>query len=359
VDSHSAIRDQNNMRIKKNWTKDATGSFHSYLPRGCQICRMGAAMVLFVTGVCPRGCFYCPVSVARRGRELMLANERQIKQLEDILNEARSMDALGTGITGGEPLLKPQLVMQCIALIKRERGEDHHVHLYTGLVPGRSLMEDLKEAGLDEIRFHPREHQDQEELYRLLRAARSLDLEAGVEMPALVYSPEVVEAVKRADAFLNLNELEFSETNQQALLARGFRSREDSSGVVGSEEVARSFMVEGLKVHYCSSTFKDAVQLRERLKRRAGIVRRPFDLTTEDGTLIYGTVDGPDRAALLSALSRLEVPPEMYLEAEDRVEIASWILEEIAEELRAIGCQMALVERYPIDDGLVVERIPL
>ncbi|NYT01434.1 MAG: 4Fe-4S cluster-binding domain-containing protein [Methanosarcinales archaeon] len=347
------------MKSTTGWNADFTGSFHNYLSRGCQICRTGASMVLFVTGLCPRDCAYCPLSRDRKDQDIMLANEQPVRILQDMLEEAGAMDALGTGITGGEPLLKAPLVMECIALIKRERGYDHHIHLYTGSAPGQALLADLKEAGLDEIRFHPREQPDGKELYRLLKEARSLGLEAGVEMPALAFMPEVVEAVRRADAFLNLNELEFSETNQQALRARGFRAKEDSCGVLGSEEVARRYMIDGLKVHYCSSTFKDAVQLRERLKRRARIVGRPFDLATEDGTLIYGTIHSPDQAATLDALAALEVPPEMYFASGDEVEIAGWILEDIVEELRDLGCRMALVERYPMEGGLVVERIPL
>ncbi|TRZ68916.1 MAG: 4Fe-4S cluster-binding domain-containing protein [Methanothrix sp.] len=344
------------------WTTDFTASFHNYLSRGCRICHQGASLVLFVTGHCKRGCFYCPLSAARRGKDHIFANERRVEGVEDILDEAHAIGALGTGITGGEPLLELDLVVRYLKSLKKEFGEEHHVHLYTGSLPGSSVMNKLRQAGLDEIRFHPpvsdwaRPHR----LVDTLKDAKSMGLAAGVEIPALEPAPLVVEAVKRADAFLNLNELEFSETNRLGLEEQGFISKGFDCGAIGCEEMAREhFMIDGLRVHYCSSRFKDAVQLRERLKRRAERTSRPFDLPTADGTLIYGTVTCDDLGLALNMLKNLGVPPEMYSLTDDRLEIAGWILESISEDMKATGSILALEERYPIEGGPVVERIPL
>jgi len=352
------------------WESDFTGSFSSYLSPGCQICRQGASLVLFVTGICERDCFYCPLSTERHDRDVVYANERRVGSDLDIIEEAKAIGALGTGITGGEPLLKRNLVQRSIRSLKREFGEDHHIHLYTGARPGPSSLRKLAEAGLDEIRFHPPTSEWSETgwLGEALQNAKSAGLLAGVEIPAIGPAPGVVEAVLKNDAFLNLNELEFSETNQSALLALGFKSQDYGCGAVGSESVALDhFLVEGLKVHYCTSAFKDAVQLRERLKRRAERTARPFDLPTEDGTLIYGVIEAVDRAGagglgLTSAVERLAglgVPEEMYTLAEGRIEIAGWILEDIVSDLDGTECDLALEERYPIEGGPVVERIPL
>ncbi len=343
------------------WKSDRVGSDYSFLPRGCRICRRGAGLVLFVTSECGRSCPYCPLSEERRSRDVVFADERPVHAIEEILEEARSIGALGTGITGGEPLLKLDFVLKCIATLKREFGKKHHIHLYTGLLPGREVLRRLKEAGLDEIRFHPPETDwgAAPGLKEALLEAKALGLEAGVEIPALASAPGVVEAVRSADAFLNVNELEFTETNFAALRARGFLPQDLGAGAVGSEDIAREhFLVEGFKVHYCPSRFKDSVQLRERLKRRAARVARPFDCPTEDGTIIHGIIQG-DLDQALRLLKRLEVPLEMYCLGEGQIDIAAPILEDLSKELKSIDCIISVIERFPLEDGLVVERIPL
>ncbi len=344
------------------WTSDFTGSFHNYLSPGCRICHQGASLVLFVTGLCDRTCFYCPLSEARKGKDLVFANEQKVKGIEGILEEGRAIGALGTGITGGEPLLKKDFVVECMKALKREFGEDHHIHLYTGSRPGPSTLKALRRAGLDEIRIHPplEDWNDLRWLGPVLAEAKHQGLEAGVEIPALGPAPGIRSAIQKTGAFLNLNELEFSETNQKALKEIGFEAKDLSCGAIGSEETAREhFMNSELKVHYCSSKFKDAIQLRERLKRRADRTSRPFDTPTEDGTIIYGTITPSDLNIALEMLNRLGVPPEMYLICGKKVEIAGWILEDISEKLKKVGCELALVERYPLNNGFVVEVIPL
>jgi pyruvate formate-lyase activating enzyme-like uncharacterized protein len=343
------------------WLTDFTGSFHNYLSKGCQICRTGAGLVLFVTGRCDRNCFYCPLSADRKNVDVVYADEKPVERIEDILEEARFIGALGTGITGGEPLLKLDYVKDCISALKQEFGPEHHIHLYTGIIPDGKTLKELAEAGLDEIRLHPPLDgwSNPNGLKEALSEAISLGMEAGVEIPALTPAPEIVEAVKSTGAFLNLNELEFSETNANRLRNLGFQPQEIHCGALGSEEIARRhFMDEDTKVHFCTSRFKDAVQLRERLKRRSQRVARPFDFPTEDGTLIHGVIEGDlDRAQ--RALEDLGVPREMYSSTVDGIDISAPILEDISKELKGIGLNISIVERYPLEGGLVVERIPL
>lgn len=348
-------------RSMEKWQKDSVGSIYNYLSPGCEICRQGAGLVLFVTGKCGRNCFYCPLSEERRGSEAVFADETPVSDIADIIKEAEAIDALGTGITGGEPLYRLDYVIKCIRAIKAARGQDHHIHLYTGLFPGREVLQSLKDAGLDEIRFHPPldDWPNPQKLKEALSLAKSIGLLAGVEIPALQPAQAIIEAVKETDAFLNINELEFSETNYSGLSQRGYSPVELGAAADGSENIAKvHFIREDIKVHYCPSNFKDAVQLRERLLRRAKRTARPFDYVSEEGTIIHGVIKG-DLQAAASILRDLSVPEDMYSCLKDEIDIAAAILEDITEELKAINCRLCIIERYPIERGLVVERIPL
>jgi hypothetical protein len=343
------------------WQEDSQGSIYNYLSPGCRICRQGAGLVLFVTGKCERSCFYCPLSEERRGRELVFADEMPVQEMADILMEALAIDAQGTGITGGEPLLRLDYVCECIRALKNALGESHHIHLYTGRIPDRKVLERLKQAGLDEIRFHPlvSEWSQPTGLAQALTQAKDLGLIAGVEIPCIMPAPAIVEVVKDTDAFLNINELEFSETNYAGLTEEGFMPDDLGCGAIGSEEIARKhFLRNDLLVHYCPSRFKDAVQLKERFLRRANRMARPFDYVSEEGTIIHGIIEGnlPDA---LQILKDLAVPEKMYCLRAERIDIAAPILEDITKELESTKCILSIIEKYPHEDGLVVERIPL
>jgi pyruvate formate-lyase activating enzyme-like uncharacterized protein len=345
----------------ENWQEDSVGSVYNYLSPGCRICRQGAALVLFVTGRCERSCFYCPLSRERKGNDLVFADETRVEDIREILEEGRAIEALGTGITGGEPLAKLDYVLECIRTLKAAFGRKHHIHLYTGMLPDKETLQRLREAGLDEIRFHPplEEWSSPGPLTETLREARSLGLLAGVEIPAIKEAPAIVQAVKNADAFLNINELEFSETNYAALAAEGFMPVELGCAALGSEETARRhFLKEDIRAHYCPSRYKDAVQLKERLLRRAKRNARPFDCISPEGTIIHGSIEG-DPSPVLPILEDLGVPEDMYCLRKGGIDIAAAILEDIAEDLREIDCDLCLVERYPLQDGIVVERIHL
>ena len=136
---------------------------------------------------------------------------------------------------------------------------------------------------------------------------------------------------------VNLNELEFSEGNWDKMSAQGYEVKDDdSSAVRGSGEAALRLIAEsrGIPVHYCSSRFKDAVQLRKRLKRRAQRIALPSDVITTEGTLLKGVVEGPSDEIMALLRDEFEVPDELmrFDKEKKRVEVAPWVLEGIAPE---------------------------
>ncbi|MGZ7129924.1 MAG: radical SAM protein [Halobacteriota archaeon] len=324
--------------------------------KGCQLCQLGAKMVLFVTGLCNRSCYYCPLSDHRKGIDAVYANERVITKDADVLEEARSMDALGTGITGGEPLLKLNRVLDYIELLKSEFGPEHHIHLYSALAPPESTLEMLACAGLDEIRFHPPLEEwdvfSSSRYCEALEYAKELGLHAGVEIPALKPVPVIVDALRDLGGFLNLNELEFSETNYVAMTSKGFIPLKTGYAAFGSREVALEIVSGELPIYFCSSASKDRVQLRERLKRKARRLARPFDEVTDDGTLVFGVLQSMPSLKHLRGVSSKEY---MVIDGEF---LTSWQLAlKLATNHRQLAENARIVETYP--DGMTVETTPL
>ncbi len=322
---------------------------------GCRLCQLGAAMVLFVTGVCRRDCFYCPVSAHRRDVDATYANETRVRCDADVLREARSMDALGTGFTGGEPLLRLDRTLYYIKLLKHSLGAEHYIHLYTGLAPSRRTLLALASAGLNEIRLHPPfelwDAFDECAYYRTLKDAKAVGLHVGVEIPAIKDVPAILNAVEQCHAFINLNELEFSETNYNSMTARGYAAQRSSYAAEGSESIARNIARVAPRVYFCSSNSKDSIQLRERLKRKASYLARDFDEITTDGTLVYAVIEGPQDLSFLEELSK-----ERFVILEDAVHMSWQLALKVIQKYPALSSQTSIIESYP--GGMIVEMTP-
>ncbi len=335
------------------------------LAKGCQICREGAKLVLLVTGLCNANCFYCPLSEKKKGKDVIYANELLVKKEEDILKEAELIEAEGTGITGGDPLIVLDRVINFIKLLKNYFGDEHHIHLYTATLSYKKAKK-LEKAGLDEIRFHPTPSLwDKIEKTNFKEIIKKLEIDKGMEIPLVPHmKEETFHLLKEVDKygldFINLNELEFSITNLDELDKYGYVAKNDeSSAVKGSEEMAYEILKMDLEtpLHYCSSSFKDAIQLRKRIGRRAKNIAKIYDVITEDGTLLKGVIMA-NKEKIDEIKRKFEIDDNMIAwdSEKNRIETSPFILEEIAEYL---PYKCFLIEEYPTADRLEVEIIPL
>lgn len=317
------------------------GSYYSYLPKGCKLCRRGAKLTLFITGLCMNSCFYCPVSEQRMGKDRVFANEREVRSIEDFLAEVEAMSAEGVAITGGEPLLKPERVVE-FSKISKELGL--HVHLYTSIPARESLLEKIE---VDEIRFHPSELKNVEKYVDSILEAKSLGIDVGFEIPAIAFEEKIVEIANELDVFVNLNQLEASESNWFALEQRGFTIRDY---YVETPEVVRLYE-KAKKFHYCTAKFKDSAQFRRRLIRMA--MNHPdFYLVTRDGTLLCTRIEGD----LDSAEKILKSANVEYLRFEDCIETSVEVADsELKDTLKSLGLRVAIAERYPTFNRTLIE----
>jgi len=352
------------------------------LSSACKMCAQGSKMVVLATGICPTSCYYCPLSFKKGGKDRIFANEWELNNEEDtrkLISEGEFIDATGAGITGGDPLLVWQRVKKYILLLKDYFGSDFHIHLYTSGLKNADHLTDLVAAGLDEVRFHPQpeywNNMNKSPIQEAIKHMLNTSTDVVIEIPSIPSKEkEILSLVEWANNFklswINLNELEYSERNCELLYKKGYVTKNEiSAAVKGSQETALKVLkiVQeknlDIGVHYCSVSFKDGVQLKNRLLRRANNIAKEYEIITEEGTLLKGAIyTNSSLEQLVTKLRKeYEIPQNLVFldEEKNRVEIAAWILEKIAEDLNNQGHECCLVEEYPTADRLEVERIPL
>ncbi|BCU67127.1 radical SAM protein [Sulfolobales archaeon HS-7] len=268
------------------------GIYRGRLPIGCELCRIGAKLVIFVTGECGDNCFYCPVSEKRFGKDRIFANESEVNDTNEIIWEAYRMSALGASITGGDPLLHLDRTVKIVTALKEEFGSQFHIHLYTsGRYATTDAIRELAYAGLDEIRFHP----INEKYLKFAERATTFDIDVGIEIPAVPGQEKfIIDVIKWAEnnkvKFVNINELEVTERNYTNLLPMGIKVEHGIAGGSKSAELAIGIVKElepsKISLHYCSSVYKDIVETRTRFIRTAKNVRKPYEEITGEGTII-------------------------------------------------------------------------
>ncbi len=327
---------------------DTLGCWVGSLPKGCELCMEGAKSVIFVTGVCPERCWYCPLSRARKGRDVTYVNEVLARDVKDVVTEVAANLSKGAGITGGDPIARLDRTVEIIRALKDAFGQNFHIHLYTtGYLLTEERMAELVRAGLDEIRIHV----TGEHSYRALAIAASFGIDVGVENPAVPGTEKkLLDVIRRAAetgaVFVNLNELEFSEGNEASLLLRGYRT-EDGVAAIGSRETALHVLAavveEGIdiSVHYCPARYKDAVQYRRRLSRRAIATRMPYEEI--DGSLVKWAEIGVDEG-----LSKRLIVRGLAFIRGDRVVTSCTLAKRL--ELRH-----TLIKAYPLSPRKVIE----
>ncbi|WP_069807515.1 radical SAM protein [Vulcanisaeta thermophila] len=267
------------------------------LGRGCRECLLGVKSVLFITGVCPLNCFYCPVSRERFGRDVMFINDRPVVNYPgDIIDEIDRVGGHGLAITGGDPVMVVDRVVEVVRLLKGIYGEGFHIHMYTHVLNlNKRAVDLLGSSGIDEIRIHAINKGQLMGRLDLVRAlSKSVDL--GLEVPALPGFEDNILGVVEVLAgegligFVNINELDVSPANIDKLVGMGYRVN-PGGFVEGSFEVGVKLAGEirrrwpWLNVNVCTSKSKDIAQIGSRLFRYNMRISGGGEYVLDDGTV--------------------------------------------------------------------------
>ena len=348
---------------------------------GCIQCQMGSKLVLFITGHCHWMCDYCPLSENRREIDWMFANERRVEigDWDAVIEEARAMNATGAGITGGDPVMARERVLEACKILKNEFGDNFHLHMYTSIPFKAEWAKDFAEAGLDEIRFHFLDLES-EKYTETMAACVESGMLTGVEIPCEPDKEnelmDLLETMRDMPVqFLNLNELEITVGNHDNMELRGFNlSDEITAGAAGSGELATRMRdrvmaasigapdpEEGTvrkpypyHLKFCTATYKDSGQLRRRFIRRGEHTISPHEILTEDGTLLFGAVDCSleDSEEWIEEIHTETGLPRrfmLYDSENERIELPLSMAEELVGEIDA---PISLVEVHPTHERL-------
>lgn len=342
------------------------------IPEGCRRCLAGEKVVLFMTGKCTRNCPYCSLSSNRKNSPTLYANEKPCSTIQEVIKEAEESNATGAGITGGDPLINLNQTLEYAKALK-SHFKNFHIHIYlpTTLISEEN-MKALSEC-IDEVRVHPffLQHETnnmnkimEEDINKMKIVSKFFSREnIGWEMPVLPDKKEkIIEFIKKSSPFIgfvNLNELEISETNLETL-SQKYNINEDTFTIAGSKEAGMEILKHchalNIKVHLCTARTKDMHQFVNRLKKRKIL---PFGEQDDEGLANYFVIRCKDKNELAKIISELtsKYNHEFYIDSPKTRIIIS---EKLANKLvKSKKYKISHVVEYPTSDRTELEDYPL
>lgn len=342
------------------------------LPEGCKFCVKGEKLVLFISGICSRQCWYCSLSDKRKNKDVICFNERISNSTKEFIKEIIESKATSMGITGGDPLLYLNRTVKFAKLAKKHFKKKFHIHIYipTKLVDKNKIKR--LSSCIDEIRFNPeissirtQNKISNKDLKKLIE----FDIEKikiaekyfkknniGIELPMIpemknIYLDFILK-LKDIIGFVNLNEFELSETNfkhttKNYKLNEGGYTIKDSikSGIEILKEIKKRKIK--LKVHLCTAELKNKYQFQNRLKLHKTY---PFGLRTKEGMVKYLVVDNSeDNIKIINKLGK-----KYFIDKEkNQIILSNKLANKI---LNNTNLKICLVEEFPTFDRIEVEK---
>ncbi len=297
------------------------------------------------------------------------------KLLDGLAKEEEPYTAIA--LTGGEPLLYPE---ETVAFFLRARKHfpDAHLRLYTsGDLLDAAKLADLRDAGLDEIRFSVKLDDSeamQKKVLRNLELAKEYIGDVMMEMPVIPGTEDAMHTLLRqldvmgADG-INLLEFAYPMWNWEAFAARGYTLKNPPFPVVydysyagalaveGSEEAALELMLwaheQGLHLgmHYCSLENKHRSQIRG-VNEPNALVNLCYAFDFDDYFLKTIQVFGADRASVRGALRLLRCKDYMDDDEADTLSFHPSWLPKIRQTCEASGANV----RFCVSFNVVEER---
>lgn len=202
--------------------KKHDGSYVSFddkpISPGCMACKTGGWLCCFIGTRCNCACPHCPNCEVNGNNDISTVNGFSgSRNIDNILSILQKPYYTGVGISGGEPLLYMDKLVEWVSKIKTE-----YPHLYiwnytNGVYATEANLKRLAEAGLDEIRFDLAADNYSELTVANLNMAVKIILSVGIEVPVLLEQyNDLIKTIDYADSigvkYLNLHDLAVNST---------------------------------------------------------------------------------------------------------------------------------------------------
>ena len=277
------------------------------LSPGCETCINGTWSCLFINTMCTRNCFYCPQDRTKKNESLPQTDKHiKFTSPKDYVNYLKKFHFKGIGISGGEPFLVFDRVIEYIKSIRDCLGSQHYIWIYTnGDLVTEDKLKRLKDAGLNEIRFDISAAD-----YNLKPASLAAKYihNIAVEIPVIPEDLDIVKSnLKKFEdigvKYLNLHQLMMNSYNRAAFNKRNYTVTNtniyrNDSPVIESELAALDILKHALKiksglgVNYCSRCYKARFQGKAYRKRYASVCRDESESVTRTGYLMRCSING-------------------------------------------------------------------
>lgn len=257
-----------------------------WLSSACNVCQKGVGTVTsFVSLKCHRNCFFCFNPNQENYSHFTLHKRECLQELKQMFRQGQKITHLA--LTGGEPLLHPKEMLDFFEYAKM-KSPATHTRLYTsGDFLEREILQELKNAGLKEIRFSIKMDDPdalRKTVYDRIALAKEYIADVMVEMPVIPGSlPEMknllIELNQLKIPGINLLEFCFPFHNAKEFIKRGYLIKNPPFQVLydywyaGGLPISRSeleclYLMEfaldeqlKLGVHYCSLENKQTGQI--------------------------------------------------------------------------------------------------
>lgn len=202
--------------------KKQYGSYMSFDDRsispGCMACKSGGWLCLFVGTRCNATCPHCPNHTVNSGIDVATATGMGgLVNTETILKKLEQPYFKGVGISGGEPMMYMDTLVEWITEIKAK-----YPHLYVwnytnGILATEKNLRRLADAGVDEVRFDLAAENYSQQVLDNMKTATEIIPSVGIEVPVIIEQyHDLIKTIDFADSigvkYLNLHDLYVNDT---------------------------------------------------------------------------------------------------------------------------------------------------